>query len=95
MLLSEKTRDLLTELNKHLPDWADFKVREFPNRIYQAEIIIESDYFKTFHITTESTSIDGALIQIIQMLKTYWTYKEDESEEINELIKELETEKII
>ena len=94
MNLSEKTIDLLTQLNNYLPCWAEFNVKQF-NKIYQAEIIIESNYFKTFHITTESTSLDDALIQIIKMLKTYWIYKEDESEEIEKLIDNLKTENII
>ena len=94
MNLSENTRDLLTQLNNYLPCWAEFNVKQF-NKIYQAEIIIESNYFKIFHITTESTSLDDALIQIITMLKTYWVYKEDESEEIEKLIGDLKTENII
>jgi hypothetical protein len=94
MILSEKARDILAQINDYLPEWAEFTVREC-GTIYQATIFIESDYLDPFKITTESTCLDIALEQILKMLETYWVYSEDESDTLNEIIRELEDEKII
>ena len=88
-MLSEKSRDTLIKINKYLPCWAEFNVKQY-GRIYQANITIESQYFKTFKVSTESTCLENALDQILRMLELYWVYKEDESLQINQLIKELE-----
>ena len=93
-MLSEKSRDILTKINNYLPAWAEFNVKQY-DRIFQANIVIESQYFKTFKISTESTCLEDALDQILRMLEIYYVYKEDESPEINQLIEELKTEKII
>jgi hypothetical protein len=93
MLLSEKARDILTRINDYLPEWADFTVRQY-GTIYQATIFIESYYFDPFKVTTESTCLDIALEQILKMLETYWVYSEDESERLNELLRELERDGI-
>ena len=87
-MLSEKSRDTLIKINNYLPSWAEFNVKQY-GRIYQANITIESEYFNTFKISTESTCLDDALVQILKMLEIYWVYKEDESPKINRLIEEL------
>jgi len=94
MILSEKARDILAQINDYLPEWADFTVREY-GTIYQATIFIESDYLDPFKITTESTCLDIALEQILKMLETYWVYSEDESDTLNELMLELERDGIV
>lgn len=93
-MLSEKSRDVLTTINNYLPEWAEFNVKQY-GRIYQANIVIESDYFKPFRISTESTCLEDALTQILQMLEVYWVYKEDSSPELDQLIEELKREEII
>ena len=93
-MLSENSRDILTKINNYLPEWAEFIVKQY-GRIYQANIIIDSQYLKTFKITTESTCLEGALEQILKMLEIYYVYKEDSSPEIDQLIEELKIEKII
>ena len=93
-MLSEKSRDILIKINNYLPEWAEFNVKQY-DRIFQANIIIESQYFKIFKISTESTCLEDALDQILRMLEIYYVYKEDESPEINQLIEELKTDKII
>ena len=87
-MFSEKARDTLIKINKYLPCWAEFIVKQY-GTIYQANITIESQYFKTWKVCTESTCLENALDQILQMLKIYWVYKEDESPRINQLIEEL------
>jgi len=93
-MLSEQARDTLIKINNYLPEWAEFNIKQY-GRIFQANITIESRYFNTFKIATESTCLDDALVQILRMLEVYWVYKEDESAEINQLIEELKQEKII
>jgi len=93
-MFSEQTRNILTKINNYLPGWAEFTVKQY-NSIYQANIIIDSNYFKTFNITTESTCLDTALLQILKMLEIYWVYKEDEHPEFNKMLEDLKMEKII
>ena len=92
-MLSEKSRDTLIKINNYLPCWAEFVVKQY-GRIYQANITIESQYFKTFKISTESTCLEDALEQILKMLEIYWVYKEDESLQINQLIEELKQDRL-
>jgi hypothetical protein len=93
-MLSEKAIDTLTKINNYLPEWATFNVKQY-NNIFQANITIESQYFKTFKIATESTCLENALDQILKMLEVYWVYKEDESPALDLLIEELKQENII
>ena len=93
-MLSELARDTLTKINNYLPEWAEFVVKQY-DRIYQANITIESQYFDTFKISTESTCLEDALDQILKMLEIYWVYKEDSSPQLERLIDELKQDKII
>ena len=94
-LLSEKARDVLAKINEYLPKWAEFTVKEFKNSIYQATIVIESDYYNPVKLATESTCLEMALEQMLKMLELYYVYKEEDSEQINELMKELKEDGII
>ena len=63
-MLSERSRDTLIKIHNYLPEWAEFVVRQY-DKIYQANITIESNYFKTFKVTTESSCLEDALDQIL------------------------------
>lgn len=91
----EEVAKLLIELQTAVPGWGEFRVMR-QNNLYQIYINIESSFgLKPFKVTTESTSLANALKQSLNVLNYYWKYKEEESEVINNIIKELKQEGII
>ena len=91
----EEVAKLFVELQTAVPSWGVFRVTRLDN-LYQIYISIKSSFgLKPFKVTTESTSLAGALKQSLNVLNYYWKEKEEESEVINNLIKELKQEGII
>jgi predicted restriction endonuclease len=91
----EETASLMVELSHAVPTWGTFNIHK-RHQFYQISISINSVLgLKPFKIMTESTSLVGALKQSLQVLKYYWSEKEESSRIIEEMIEELKKDGII